>query len=130
MRLLLDTHVLLWWFMRSDRLKDTTRDVLADPENDVFISAVSTWEIAIKIAIKRLALPGVPAQYLPDRIRRAGLTELPVTTAHTYGVEALPMHHADPFDRMLIAQARYEAMTIVTSDSMFTKYDVQRLSAS
>jgi len=128
-KLLVDTHVLLWWFMRSDRLKKKIRETLAEPSNDVFVSAASTWEIAIKAAFGRLTLPGEPGQYLPDRIRRAGITELPITPAHTYGVLALPAHHADPFDRLLIAQAQHEGLTIVTSDPVFKQYDVRRISA-
>ncbi len=129
MKLLIDTHVLLWWFMRSDRLKKKIRETLADPANDVFVSAAATWEIAIKTAIDRLTLPGDPGQYLSDRIRRAGIAELPITPAHTYGVFALPPHHADPFDRLLIAQAQHEGLTIVTSDPVFKRYDVRRISA-
>ena len=127
MKLLTDTNVLLWWFLRSDRLPDKVRATLARVENDVFASAVSTWEIAVKSAIGRLALPGEPAQYLPDRFRRAQIQELPITAAHTYGVFALPKHHADPFDRLLIAQAQLEGMTIVTADRIFKKYDVRTL---
>lgn len=127
MKLLLDTNVLLWWFLRSDRLPDKVRATLARVENDVFASAVSTWEIAVKSAIGRLALPGEPGQYLPDRFRRARIQELPITAPHTYGVFALPRHHADPFDRLLIAQAQLEGMTIVTADRTFKKYDVRTL---
>jgi PIN domain nuclease of toxin-antitoxin system len=126
-KLLVDTNVLLWWLLRSDRLPGKVRAVLADAANDVFASAVSTWEIAIKSAIGRLSLPGEPGQYLPDRFRRAQIQELPITAAHTYGVFALPKHHADPFDRLLIAQAQLEGMTIVTADRTFKKYDVRTL---
>ena len=129
MTLLVDTAVLLWWFMRSDRLKKKVRTLLSDPANDVFVSAVSTWEIAIKAAIGRLTLPGDPGQYLSDRVRRAGIAELPILAAHTYGVFALPPHHADPFDRLLIAQAQHEGFTIVTHDPVFARYDVRRISA-
>jgi PIN domain nuclease of toxin-antitoxin system len=128
-KLLIDTHILLWWFMRSERLKKKIRETLADPSNEVFVSAAATWEIAINAAIGRLTLPGDPGQYLPNRIRRAGITELPITSAHTYGVFALPHHHADPFDRLFIAQAQHEGLTIVTSDPVFKQYDVRRISA-
>jgi PIN domain nuclease of toxin-antitoxin system len=127
MKLLVDTNVLLWWFLRSDRLPDKVRAILAQAANSVFASAVSTWEIAVKSAIGRLSLPGDPAQYLPDRFRHAQIQELPITAAHTYGVFGLPKHHADPFDRLLIAQAQLEGMTIVTADRTFKKYDVRTL---
>lgn len=127
MKLLVDTNILLWWFLRSERLPAKLRATLADAANGVFASAVSTWEIAVKSALGRLSLPGEPAQYLPDRFRRAQIQELPITAAHTYGVFALPKHHADPFDRLLIAQAQLEAMTIVTADRTFKKYDVRTL---
>jgi len=126
-KLLVDTNILLWWFLRSDRLRDKVRANLAHAANDVFASAVSTWEIAVKSAIGRLSLPGEPGQYLPDRFRRAQIQELPITAAHTYGVFSLPHHHADPFDRLLIAQAQLEGMTIVTADRTFKKYDVRTL---
>lgn len=127
MKLLVDTNILLWWFLRSDRLPAKLRATLADAANGVFASAVSTWEIAVKSALGRLSLPGEPGQYLPDRLKRAQIQELPISAAHTYGVFALPKHHADPFDRLLIAQAQLEAMTIVTADRTFKKYDVRTL---
>lgn len=129
MSLLIDTHVLLWWFLDSAKLRKKTRELLADVETPVFVSAASTWEIAIKSKLGRLILPGTPAQYLPDRILRAGLSRLPITIEHTYGVASLPMHHADPFDRILIAQAQCEGFTIVTNDRAFTKYDVRCIRA-
>ena len=129
MNLLLDTQVLLWLFLRSSRLKKTIRSILADPANVVYVSAVSTWEIAIKTNLGKLELPGSPAQYLPDRIERAQLTNLPIAPLHTYGVFSLPSHHRDPFDRLLIAQAQLESLTIVTNDRAFSKYDVKQIAA-
>jgi PIN domain nuclease of toxin-antitoxin system len=126
-RLLLDTQVLLWLFMRSTKMKKAVRAILADPSNTVYASAVSTWEIAIKAGLGKLELPGVPALYLPDRIKRAGLTILSLIPAHTYGVFSLPNHHRDPFDRLLIAQAQAESLTVVTNDRIFAKYDVKRI---
>ena len=127
MRLLLDTQILLWLFLRSVRIKKAVRSILADPANTVYASAVSTWEIAIKSGLGKLELPGAPAQYLADRIQRAGLTILPIVPAHTYGVFSLPAHQRDPFDRLLIAQAQAEALTVVTNDRIFARYDVRRL---
>jgi PIN domain nuclease of toxin-antitoxin system len=124
---LLDTHVLLWLFLRSRRLPKPILEQLADPANVVYASAVSTWEIAIKAGLGKLALPGAPASYLPGRIERAGLTALPILPTHTYGVFALPAHHNDPFDRLLIAQAQIEALTLVTADAQIAAYDVRTL---
>lgn len=108
-------------------MPERIREELADPRNDVLVSAVSTWEIAIKSAIGKLQLPGEPGSYLPDRMRRASLTALPITTEHTYGVFALPKHHQDPFDRLLIAQAQLEGLSVVTNDRIFEEYDVRTL---
>jgi PIN domain nuclease of toxin-antitoxin system len=124
---LLDTHVLLWWFLRSDRLKKRVRETLADPGSTVYVSAVSAWEIAIKMRLGKLELPGTPASFLPSRIARAGMTPLPILASHAYGVFDLPDHHADPFDRLLIAQAQAESLTIVTADTAFKEYDVRSL---
>ena len=129
MSLLLDTQVLLWLFLRSTSIKKAVRGILADRENIVYASAVSTWEIANKSGLGKLELPGAPAHYLPDRIHRAGLTILPIVPAHTYGVFSLPAHHRDPFDRLLIAQAQVESLTVVTNDRIFAKYDVKRIAA-
>jgi PIN domain nuclease of toxin-antitoxin system len=129
MKLLLDTHVLLRLFARPAKIKKNVRERLADPANDVFVSAVSTWEIAIKVSIGKLALPGECREYVLERIEQAGLLPLSITPRHTLGVAALPAHHLDPFDRLLIAQAQAEGMTIVTSDRAFAKYDVETLPA-
>jgi PIN domain nuclease of toxin-antitoxin system len=128
MNLLLDTNVILWWFGGSTRIKKPLRAQIADQANIVFISSVSTWEIAIKAAIGKLRLPSDPKSYLAPRIVRAGLTVLPVLPDHTYEVFALPMHHVDPFDRLLIAQARINDLVLVTGDRAFDAYDVRTLS--
>jgi PIN domain nuclease of toxin-antitoxin system len=127
MRYLLDTQVLLWLFVRSQAVDPHVRAVLADPANLVYASAVSTWEIAVKAALGKVELPGNLGHYVPDRIARAGLTVLPIVPAHTLGVLALPAHHRDPFDRLLVAQAQAEAMILVTNDRIFEEYDVMRL---
>jgi len=124
---LLDTHVLLWLFLRSRRLPRDVLEQITDPSNVVYASAVSTWEISIKAGLGKLTLPGAPASYLPGRIERAGLTALPILPAHTYGVFGLPAHHNDPFDRLLIAQAQTEALTLITADATIAAYDVRTL---
>jgi PIN domain nuclease of toxin-antitoxin system len=124
---LLDTHAVLWWFEGSNRFKKTLRGSLADRINTVFISAVTTWEISINAALGKLTLPAAPKNYLTPRIDKAGFTLLPIVAEHTYEVFDLPLHHLDPFDRLLIAQARANDLTIVTADRMFAQYDVKTI---
>lgn len=120
MRLLLDTHALIWSATDPDQLSDVAATAIRDPENDVFVSAVSGWEIAIKRSRGRLRFPDV------DRAMLASLrlTEFPVTLAHAAAIAHLPDHHRDPFDRMLIAQARADDLTVVTRDRAFDAYEV------
>ena len=124
MRLLLDTNVLIWWLTESPRLSKETRDAItAEPE--VIVSAVSAFEIAVKSAIGKLRVPGD----LEVQIVEQAMTELPVTVRHGLAVGQLPMHHRDPFDRLLIAQAQCEGLTIVTADRTFAAYDVPIMAA-
>jgi PIN domain nuclease of toxin-antitoxin system len=124
---LIDTNAALWWFEGSSRFKKRLRDSLTDRTNNVFFSVVSSWEISIKAAIGKLTLPDDPKNYLGSRITRAGMTLLPILAEHTYEVYSLPLHHHDPFDRLLIAQARLNDLAIVTADSAFALYDVRRI---
>jgi len=124
MRLLLDTQVWLWMQASSQRLGTETRKLLADPANELLLSAVSSWEIAIKYRLGKLPLPEAPDRYLPRRMRSSGVEPLPITHPHTLRVADLPDHHGDPFDRLLVAQAQLDGLTILTSDPMIAKYDV------
>lgn len=123
MRYLLDTGVWLWSLTRPERLGDEAIQLLASlPEEDkLFLSAASAWEISIKFHIGKLPLPEPPALYVPSRLQ--GVTPLAITYMHALAAGELPFHHSDPFDRLLIAQARLEGMTILTADRKFTKYD-------
>ncbi|MCY3679401.1 MAG: type II toxin-antitoxin system VapC family toxin [Gemmatimonadetes bacterium] len=125
MRLLLDTHAFLWWLSDWEQIAEATREAIADPDNEVFISAVSGWEIAIKKAKGRLAAPSNLASVVQDR----GFTHLPLTFEHAERSTALPNHHRDPFDRMLIAQAQAEGLVLVTRDARIPLYDVLTMSA-
>ena len=125
MRLLLDTHTLLWWLDDDRRLTDEARIAIADPESLIFVSAASTWEIAIKRAQGRLDAP--PA--FEDVLAFYRFQQLPITHRHALAAGALPRHHNDPFDRMLIAQAAAEQLTIVTRDPRFTPYGIPTLPA-
>lgn len=126
MKLLLDTHAFLWFFDTPDKLSPTVRAALADPANACFLSVVSVWEIQIKLALGKLAL----SQTVEDAITLAindGLQILPAELNHVFGLSGLPRHHSDPFDRLLIAQALFEGLTLVTRDAKFRQYSVPLL---
>jgi PIN domain nuclease of toxin-antitoxin system len=125
MKLLLDTHVWLWWQMTPERLKDDARDKIASPDSEVFLSAVSTWEMAIKIAAGKLQLPVPMEELIPESLLRDDFGSLPLQQHHCFELARLPMHHRDPFDRMLVAQARAEQLTLVTADRQLERYEVE-----
>ncbi|MBN9561943.1 MAG: type II toxin-antitoxin system VapC family toxin [Alphaproteobacteria bacterium] len=121
MRLLLDTHVLLWLLSGHDRIDKSTREVLSDPANDVLFSAASIWEIAIKSQLGRLDF-GYRSEEIAQAARESGLEELPVRSSAASRVASLPMHHRDPFDRLLIAQAIAEPARLYTADGILSAY--------
>jgi len=123
MNLFLDTHILLWWLDDNASLSAEAREGLTDTDNIVILSAAVIWEIRIKQAIGKLKI--TPDFY--DVIKNEGFEMLPVTPDHAFAVGDLPMHHRDPFDRILIAQAILEDFTIVTHDTIFSKYPVSVL---
>jgi PIN domain nuclease of toxin-antitoxin system len=126
MRVLLDTHAFLWANAEPDRL-GSRRSMVEDVENDLLLSAASSWELATKVAIGRLELPEPVASYVPSRMAALGVTALSVEHHHALAVASLPMHHRDPFDRILIAQAQLLDVPIVTADPAFEAYDVEVL---
>jgi PIN domain nuclease of toxin-antitoxin system len=121
--LLLDTHVLLWWLFDDDRLTPAMRAAIADPRTSVAVSAASAWEMAIKATRGKLTIP----EDLAEEIARQGFEGLPVTVEDSLAAGALPRHHDDPFDRMLIAQAARRRFVLVTADRRFADYDVLTL---
>ena len=123
MRLLLDTHALLWTLGEPAKLRNEAREAIEDEGNDVFVSAVSAWEIAIKRALGKLSAP----DDLEPGIVSQGFSPLHITFHHAEVAGALPQHHADPFDRMLIAQAQAEGLTLVTRDARIPLYGVRTL---
>lgn len=127
MNLLLDTHVLLWWLGDPDKLGAAARKAITEPRNSVFVSATSAWEIAIKIAIGKLSVPADATSWLPQAVHASHFTPLPITIEHALGVEHLPRHHTDPFDRLLISQAAAERLTLVTADPQMEPYGVPLL---
>jgi PIN domain nuclease of toxin-antitoxin system len=122
--LLLDTHVVLWWLADDPVLADDIKDRL-DREPDAYVSAATIWEVAIKQAMGKLLEPAG----LPERIQRSGFTPLPISFEHAIAAGRLPMIHRDPFDRMLVAQAQCENLTLVTRDENCRRYEVAVLLA-
>ncbi len=127
MRYLLDTGVWLWSLREPERISRQGRAVLADLHQEVFLSAVTSWEVAIKSAAGKLKLLEAPGAYVPRRMADQGLRPLPISHQHALAVFGLPDHHRDPFDRLLIAQANLEDMILITADRMFEKYPVRLL---
>jgi PIN domain nuclease of toxin-antitoxin system len=110
-------------------LSDAARSAVSDPANEVYVSAAVAWEIAIKYPSGKLELPMSPASYVPSRITALGFEMLPITQDHALAVIALPDIHADPFDRIMIAQAQFESLTLVTRDAFSRRYPVRSMEA-
>ncbi|MGH7727783.1 MAG: type II toxin-antitoxin system VapC family toxin [Vulcanimicrobiaceae bacterium] len=128
MSLLLDTHVWLWWTSGEERrFPQRVRRRIADPGERVAVSIASLWELAIKASLGRLSVPRSPASYALDQLKRQRFDLLELKVKHLDAVAALPPHHRDPFDRLLIAQAQVEPLTIVTADRAFRAYDVAKI---
>ncbi|MCM0593370.1 MAG: type II toxin-antitoxin system VapC family toxin [Gloeotrichia echinulata DVL01] len=124
MKLLLDTQCWLWWFAQPERLNEQVITHIADENNELWLSVASVWEIGIKVALGKLPLPEPIDSYISSRMVQLGTGSLQITAPHALQAAALPLHHRDPFDRMLVAQAQMEDMTLVSADGIFQKYDV------
>jgi len=123
--LLLDTHALLWWFADNATLSVKAQSAISNPSNQVYVSPVTSWEIAIKSSMGKLKAP----ENLLDMLRKNRFRELPISLIHGEKAGSLPPYHRDPFDRMLIAQALSEGLTLITRDRVFEQYEVEILSA-
>ncbi len=126
MKILLDTHVFLWLQTEPERLGPQL-DTLGDQRNSLWVSAASSWEIAIKYGLGRLELPEPPADYVPARLRAIGAEALPIEHGHALAVAELPPLHRDPFDRLLVAQAKLMDVPIMTADPQIAAYPVRAL---
>src|SRR5580765_2768156 len=124
MKILIDTHIFLWASGQADKLSEETLDLLANPETQKFLSAASVWEIAIKYGKGLLLLPEHPRRFIPLTLAASDITPIPVSFDDAIGVTDLPRHHGDPFDRLLIAQAKLHEMYLLTDDKIFERYDV------
>jgi PIN domain nuclease of toxin-antitoxin system len=124
MKYLLDTVVWLWSVGSSETIGDAGLEILASGDEEIYFSAASSWEIAIKTKLGKFRLPEEPVRYVPKRLTEQGIRSLAVTQTHSLKVYDLPFHHHDPFDRLIIAQAIFEGMTVLTSDRVFEKYAI------
>ncbi len=126
MQLLIDTHILIWFLEGNNLLTYSRRQIIADSQNDIFISIASLWEMAIKISISKLTLAR-PFDEVTRQIAVENIEILPITPEHTLRVSTLPFHHRDPFDRIIIAQAQVGNLPIMTDDEIFGKYGIKIL---
>ena len=126
MNILLDTHALIWWFEGSPALSKRASSIMANPNNVILISAVLGWELAIKVNVGKFHTPSL-VQDLDGIVRREGFAELPISLDHAVRAGLLPMHHKDPFDRLLVAQAHALNFPILSADTVLDRYGVQRL---
>jgi PIN domain nuclease of toxin-antitoxin system len=125
--LLLDTHAMLWFFWDDPHLSADAKSAIEDPNNRKLVSVASCWEVAIKVGLGKLDLGESSHTFLPREIAHNNFEVLNITLDHATAVEGLPMHHRDPFDRLLIAQSTIENLPIVSADSAFTQYGIERL---
>lgn len=127
MRLLLDTHSFLWFIGGDGRLSSRAKEAIADLDNEAFLSVASLWEIAIKLNIGKLKLPRPYGALIPEQLVRNEIQVVPAELPHMTRYVTLPLHHRDPFDRLIVAQAQEENLTIVSRDAAFERYDVDTL---
>jgi PIN domain nuclease of toxin-antitoxin system len=121
MKLLLDTHILLWWLTQDRKLSQTETTIITDPDNLIFVSAATAWEIAVKKMIGKLEAP----DDLPAALTANNFLELPIKIEHCQKLDHLPLHHHDPFDRIMVAQAMSEGLTLMTRDIKIALYDIK-----
>ncbi|MCK4765886.1 MAG: type II toxin-antitoxin system VapC family toxin [Candidatus Aminicenantes bacterium] len=124
MTYLLDTHVFLWWITDNPKLSREARKVISDPANDLFLSTAGIWEIMIKTKIRKIGLPENSKEFIVDQISLNAINILNISIDHSFEIYSLPEIHKDPFDRMLIAQAKIEGLTIISADSFIRQYEI------
>lgn len=125
MKVLLDTHTFLWWITDDQRLSTKARTIISNGDNELFLSAATGWEIAIKAQLGRIRLTDKPEPFIAEQLSLNGIQSLPIHMSHALHVYNLPNHHRDPFDRMIIAQAQLEDLPILTMDSEIKKYGIR-----
>lgn len=127
MRLLLDTHALLWFAEDDPQMPDAIKDLIEDEQHEKYVSIASVWELAIKVGLGKLTLSQPLEIYIPDVLNRNGFQLLPISLPHALHISKLPFHHKDPFDRLLIVQSLLDAMPLVSADAVLDAYGVTRL---
>jgi len=127
MRLLLDTHAILWWADDARVLSKRARAAIGDAQNECLVSLASCWEIAIKLSLEKLRIDGPIERFLPELFAANAFRQLAIDFRHVARVARLPFHHRDPFDRLLVAQASEEGLAIVSADPVFRKYGLKRI---
>jgi len=127
MRYLLDTHILLWFLQEPEKLPPGTLAIIEEAGGEAAVSIASLWEIAVKVSLNKLSLPRSYGELFPRSVTDSGLTLLPIEPQHLVAVSQLPFHHRDPFDRLLIAQAQVEELTLISNDPLISQYDVALL---
>ena len=127
MKALLDTHTFLWWNMNAPQLSPTAKAFIGNGRNQIYLSAASAWEIAIKYAKGRLILPEPPTNYVANRLNQHNFLSLPIQISHAVQVSQLPTIHQDPFDRLLIAQSQLENLPLLTVDTVIIQYQIETI---
>ncbi|HUI27905.1 MAG TPA: type II toxin-antitoxin system VapC family toxin [Candidatus Kryptonia bacterium] len=127
MRLLLDTHVFLWWVSDVPEISRRARSAIASPGNDCLLSVASCWEMAIKVGLGKLKLPAPIERFIPEQLAANAFGLLGIDLRHTARVAHLAFHHRDPFDRLLVAQAIEDGLALVSADRVFRKYGIKRV---
>jgi len=127
MKLLLDTHAFLWFITDDPALSSEAKSLIENPDNDVFLSVASLWEMAIKVSIGKLTIKQPFDVFMTEQIRLNSISLLNISIDHVNLITSLPFHHRDPFDRLLIAQAMAEQLSLVSADVIFDSYDIKRL---
>ncbi len=127
MKALLDTHTFLWWITDDCRLSNRVREIICSMDSELYLSAASGWEMAIKAGIGKLSLPGNLESFVFEQMSINSINSLPVRMAHALYVYELPDYHRDPFDKLLVAQARMENIPILTSDQQIARYPVKTI---
>ena len=125
MKLLLDTHVFLWWVSDAPELSDAARTAISDPGNTCYLSMASCWELSIKSCIGKLKLKKPVERFVSEQMQQNGFLLLNIELRHVAKVESLALHHRDPFDRLLVTQAKTERMTLVTADAILSDYGIR-----
>ncbi len=127
MSILLDTHTLLWFLLDDPRLSRKALEIIVEADGSIFVSPASLWEIAIKISLGKYALPAPFAAFWEEQFKTNDFTLLPIGISHAARIAELPFHHRDPFDRLIIAQSQVEGVQVISNDTIFDQYGVNRI---